>query len=534
MAWFSDGDLRRLAGAKSYGRGVDYVGAVGIVDELPDGVAATVEGAEEYVVRLTRRGGLRGECSCPWGQDGNFCKHCVAVGLSLLAAEPAGPRRRAARTDLRAFLRTMPRDELIDLVLRLAEDDPALYRRLSLRAATHGEPDVKELRRLIGGLRGRGFLAYGRSFDFARKAGDVLDALDEVAARHPGPVVPLYRTAIQHLTSTLERADDSAGAIGDVLERVVASYAKACRAAPPDDPAELATWLIDFQVRGPGWPELPIAEFSGALGETGLSAYRRHLSGLAGDDWAVRHLREDYLRVIAKDTDALVALYAEELPQAYQYVRIAQALRDAGRPEEAIRRLRRGRNEADRPDPRIGRLLAELLTGQGDHGEAVDVWWELFTADPTGDRHRGLLDAAERAGTLTAVADRALAHLYENAARGPHLADVLLRVLLDTGDADAAWDATQRFPCGPGMRYTVAQIRARTHPAEALPVFADRVAAAIDRRDRRSYDEAARTLAEMRDLYRRAGEHFDAFLTGIREQHRRKSAFLAALARMGL
>jgi len=157
VLWFDDGDLRRLASGRSYERGTGYVDAIGELDELPDGVVATVHGGAAYRVTLLEGDDrtLAGACSCPYGQEGAFCKHCVAVGLALLADAPAGapwdqprPARRARqasrKTDLRGYLSSVDPAELVDLLLELAADDPALHRRLSLRAATSGDPDAAE------------------------------------------------------------------------------------------------------------------------------------------------------------------------------------------------------------------------------------------------------------------------------------------------------------------------------------------------------------------------------------------------------
>ncbi|MFC4065175.1 SWIM zinc finger family protein [Actinoplanes subglobosus] len=534
MTWFTDADLRRLAGPKSYERGVAYVDAVGVVDELPDGVVATVEGSESYVVRLSGKRSLRGECTCPWGDDGNFCKHCVAVGLSLLAAQPVRRRRPASPPDLRTYLESVDRAALVDLVVELASDDPALSRRLSLRAATHGKPDVKELRRLVGGLRARGFLPYGRGFDYARKASEVLDALDSVAASHPADAGPLYLTAIQNITRTLEQADDSSGSIGDTLRRAVSGYAVACRAAPPD-PMKLAAWMIDIQVTGPGWPDIPIADFADALGPDGLKAYRDRLAAADPGGWAVRHLREQYLKVIAKDTDALVALYAEELPQSYRYVQIGTTLRSAGRPAEAINWLRRGRTEADRPDGRIDELLAELLTETGAHTEAADLRWHMFIRQPGPQSHRALLDAAERTGTLPETAERADSHLRELARAGGYAADPLVEILRTSGDIDGAWAAAVEHRCGPGLFWQLTVARAETHPAEAIPGFERQTEAAVDQKNKKGYAEAARLLTELRSLHERAGSSaFPAYLAAVRQTHRNKPTLMATLTKAGL
>ena len=288
VVWFSDADLRRLAGDRSYERAVGYLDAVDVFDELPDGVRAVVSGSEPYRVRLSGRGGrLAGDCDCPHGRDGAFCKHCVAVGLVLLAANtdsetvaPARKRGRREPVDLRAALESMDHAKLIDLLIELAAANPDVHRRLSLHAATAGGPDLAQLRRLVDTLRPRGFVDYSRSFNYARKAADVLDALDLVARRDPGGAGPLYRRALQYVIGTSEQADDSAGAIGDTADRAVDGYAAACRAAPPE-PIGLARWLIDIQVDGPGWPDIDVADFADALGPAGLAAYWRQLTDLA-------------------------------------------------------------------------------------------------------------------------------------------------------------------------------------------------------------------------------------------------------------
>jgi uncharacterized Zn finger protein len=552
VAWFDDADLRRLADWASYERGLGYVGAVAELDELPDGVVATVQGSGLYRVRLSGRDGvLAGSCTCPVGQDGAFCKHCVAVGLAWLdEAAPDQPdgrlqRSRAGRyqkkLDLGEYLRSLDPEELVELLLAAAGDDPALHRRLSLQAATAGDPDLGELRRRVDSLRRHGFIDYSASYAYAAKATDVLAALDKVADAHPEATVPLYRRALVHMTRALEQADDSSGMIGDAAAQAVDGYATACRAAPPES-RELARWLIDFQLDGPGWPEVDIAEFADALGPGGLRAYRDYLTELtaaAADRWdhrtfTIRHLREGYLREVERDTDGLVALYAEELPAAYQYVRIAEALLHAGRASEAVNWLERGLAEADQPDHRINAMLAEQYATAGRFAEALDQHWRMFTARPVVATHRELLDAAERADALAETGQRALAHLRQLAVRGGYHADPLITILLATGDIDAAWTAVLEYGCSSGTRFTAAQQRAVEHPADAIPVYAAAVEAAIDRKNRSAYAEAARLLTDLKTLHQRAGTDFTSYLTDLTTTHRRKTTLLAELARAGL
>lgn len=76
--------LRELAGPQSYSRGVDYAraGAVTVEAARTDAISAMVLGTQLYCVALCWTGDeLEGECDCPVGSEGDFCKHQVAVAL---------------------------------------------------------------------------------------------------------------------------------------------------------------------------------------------------------------------------------------------------------------------------------------------------------------------------------------------------------------------------------------------------------------------------------------------------------------------
>jgi len=72
----SDSALRDLAGERSYARGV-----VRSLRADSREITAEVFGSEVYHVWLWRdQRALDCDCTCPVGQDGDFCKHLVATG----------------------------------------------------------------------------------------------------------------------------------------------------------------------------------------------------------------------------------------------------------------------------------------------------------------------------------------------------------------------------------------------------------------------------------------------------------------------
>ncbi|MDE3720540.1 hypothetical protein PWG71_04005 [Nocardiopsis sp. N85] len=81
MRTFSREDLLELAGRRSYERGVDGVSEVTGLTVDGDTVRGTVTGSLPYRVELTPpAAGMSWRRDCPWAEEGNFCKHAVALG----------------------------------------------------------------------------------------------------------------------------------------------------------------------------------------------------------------------------------------------------------------------------------------------------------------------------------------------------------------------------------------------------------------------------------------------------------------------
>ncbi len=207
-----------------------------------------------------------------------------------------------------------------------------------------------------------------------------------------GAVVPALRKAVDRMTSALMYMDDSSGIVGTDLRHMMSLYARACVDAPPDQ-AGLARWLAALSFDGPGWPEIRLAEFVPALGARGLSELSAEVArrsaaaepGSWGQLVAARDLREQ-LAEVSGDVDRHVAILAENLNSARQYQRIVVALRDAGRPAEAIDWARRGLAEHDGgpQGDRLGDLLVDMEIDVGELEAAVALRRDAFERRPTG------------------------------------------------------------------------------------------------------------------------------------------------------
>ena len=132
--------LLELAGERSFERGEDYFEdeRVRSLVEFEGMLAGSVEGTEDYRVKLVvGSSGLSFSCECPYADEGNFCKHCVAVGLAWLAQRDArtgddagGHEGIANLNDARAFLEKQNKTVLVEMILREALDNERACERL--------------------------------------------------------------------------------------------------------------------------------------------------------------------------------------------------------------------------------------------------------------------------------------------------------------------------------------------------------------------------------------------------------------------
>ncbi|MGH9167985.1 MAG: SWIM zinc finger family protein [Acidimicrobiia bacterium] len=244
---FNRSTLRRLAGLRSFERGAQYAltGRVRKMKDADDEVTATVAGTRPYRVRLwVEEGGPAFSCTCPMGDEGAFCKHCVALGLTLLErgdtsllSSPAEP----ATADLRPYLEAQDKEALVELVLAQAQEDELLRGRLLLEATKTAGTQVN-----LDGYRQAidrvimvdDYVDYRSMYDYAQGVEEVVESLEELlASRHAAEVIALTEHAMEAVEDALGRVDDSDGYLGGICDRLVKLHHAACLEARPDTPA---------------------------------------------------------------------------------------------------------------------------------------------------------------------------------------------------------------------------------------------------------------------------------------------------------
>src|SRR5215212_4936673 len=254
--------------------------------------------------------------------------------------------RRAARVRSEApveqLIAGLTVDELREVVSAAVDRHGDVERQVRLIAA-RAAGDLAQLRAEVDrGLRTRRFLDYGESAGWARAGRPILAELDNAVAESPSrALIELLQRAAGHVVKVIMHADDSDGLIGDLAHELLALHARACDAGGAD-PVELAAWMVRFGFDDQDFFEVDPVRYASALGETGLAAYRDAIDARRdGDSFAVRYARER-LAILDRDVDALVKLLGGDLTTPYQFIRVAEAMRELGLDDEVLAWAKRG------------------------------------------------------------------------------------------------------------------------------------------------------------------------------------------------
>jgi uncharacterized Zn finger protein len=565
--------LRGMAGGRSFDRGEDYFehGQVGSLVEHQGVVAAKVHGSGEYRVKLwSERGQIGYSCSCPVGDDGEFCKHCVAVGLAWIAErKPSRPAKKATRRavtmeDVRAHLAQRDKGALVDLLVKQALEDDRLREQLLLEVAKCGPRglDVATYRAVIDRAVDAGqFVDYRSMHAYTGEIDGVIDRIEELLKEgHAAQVVELAEHALERVEEAMGSVDDSDGHMGSLLQRLQELHHAACRKAKPN-PTELAERLFEWEVTT-GYDTFygAASTYADVLGKAGLAVYRR----LAEAEWAkvpaltacqqgadrygkrfrITHIMET-LAQIDGDVGALVAVKSRDLSLPYAYLSIAEIYRDAKQPDRALEWAERGlRAFPERTDSRLRVFLANEYHRRKRHEEAMALVWADFAERASLEQYRQLKEHAHRTGAWPSWRARALAHVREDVAKAKARArgeswfgradhSELVRIFLWEKDTDAAWSEASKGGCTNELWMELAKRREKSHPADALSVYEKQIQPTVSRMGNGAYAEAVKLLGKVRDLMKGLGQEAEwpAYLAAVRATHKAKRNFMKLLDR---
>ena len=578
-------DLLEAAGPVYFGRGEEYFdrGAVEAVRERNGVVRATVRGTQPYKTSLKFGDGeVDGQCSCPLGREGEFCKHLVATGLAWMAEQASGGSAKKKPESItpkgvEAYLSKLKGPELVRLVMEQTDVDDEFHAMLQLRAAADGaSSNTTEMRRVLRqAMTIRDFVEWRETGTYTRGVDRVLSRLRAMLnPRHAAAVIELVEYAMDLWEENIERIDDSDGCMGMIRDDLHQLHLDACRLAKPD-PAALAERLTRRAIDSK-WEMFH--GFSGAyraiLGETGRARHREiveaewnALPKLApGKEDPERFGRTGTLERMMlaigeeeQDLEWILRVLSRELSDAYDYLRIAQRCREARRYELAREWAEKGVEAcADGCICDLRGFLAEEYLRAKRPGDAMAMIWANFEGQTELNTYQDLAAHARKLKCWDEWRPKAFAHMRQQIQAGKGEVDrqhggqrsggrgaffrwavpppdhsLLVAILLWEKQEEEAWAEAQKGGCSDRLWLDLAKRREEKHPADAIEIYRRQVKPLIDAGNNPAYEQAVEFLGRVHDLMRKIGREteFRAWLVGLKTEYRRKRNFIKYVER---
>ena len=570
--------LQDLAGTITFQRGEDYFSneAVSRLRVAEEKVSARVEGSDMYHVELwDDDGDLDYECSCPQGDEGNFCKHCVAVGLTWLAGKKiegksggvSGKKKTKKRDpwlDIRNYLSLQRPKSLVDLLLDVAQRDDRLYRSLLLKAERTGGAGnaMTAFRRAIENATDvNGHVDWRAAASFASNLDQVAESLAELLKPNTAAMlVELAEYAIERIEIALENIDDSDGNISESLQRFAELHFKACKLARPD-PEEFAERLFRCETSFPFDSFHDSARiYRSVLGDAGLRRFRelaeaewRKIKPVASQNgsarsydrsrWRITHIMET-LAELSGDIEQLVAIKQHDLSSSYSYLAIAEVYDKAGQKDQALEWAERGLKAfPTRLDDRLRDFLIAAYLKRRRNDEALNLTWLQFEERPGLEHYKKLHGIAERLGLWAEQRERALALVEQEIARDAATIDrwtkkartpdhsLRVEIALWEKDLEAAWRAAHEGVCHRNLLIALAGKLETARPADAITLYRRVVPPIVGQAHNVAYEDAIKLIRKIGSLMTNLDQsrEFGGYLAELHAQFKPKRNFIKLL-----
>ncbi|MBS1795497.1 MAG: SWIM zinc finger family protein [Acidobacteria bacterium] len=567
----------------SFERGQKYFNSGNVFDleEYQGRIVAKVSGTDDYRVKIwaEHEDEIGYDCSCPYGEEGNFCKHCVAVGLAWLAKRDGKDSsknvkggKKATLDDIKDYLQTREKTELVEMLMQQVLENDALRGRLTLAVARSRPRGVdvhlfrQQLEEVFGDIGDDGDY-YDDDYGYFGNHAELENVIESIEGlyddEHFGLVVDLCEYGLELASNALKHVHETDGAIEDAMDKMQELHLAACKRIEPD-PEILANRLFELEIDDEWGYFRDAAEiYADVLGRKGLLIYRE----LAEKEWEKvpflqpndkrsfagnRHRITRMMESIAKaenDFEKLVEIKKRDLSTQYRYYEIAELYKSRRRYNEVLEWAERG--VADFPDDerldfQLGELLADEYHRRGRHDEAMQIVWRHFTENTDLGRYDTLKKHAARVGPADgawpAWREKALEFIRADIARRKknkaaywsyERADhsLLVEIFLSENLSGEALREAEEGGCRESLWLRLAKDREAKHPEDSLKILRGRIGPKIEETNNQAYEQAGVWLKDIKRLLKRLDREseFDDFLVVLRVNYKAKRNFIKLL-----
>lgn len=547
--------LVRLAGKPAFNRGMDYFNAGNVLNLKQNGsrITADVEGTEIYrVIIKWTNSQLDGACDCPASDGFDFCKHCVAVALTLreTQAEQDELIKGGEADRIRAYLLKQDKQKLANWLLEQIEMDRTLFQQWSMRADRDlGIVDLKALRKRITATiaYNRNYYRYNQVRNYFSPIEVLADHLNEMSDQLPAEdMLKLVDYALQRINRALETIDDSGGFRYYAVDTLQSIHINACtRLEWPEQ--KIAGYLLDivFGEHRDLYPEIP-SSYTDALGDSGLAAFNQSLQA----KWdALPPLKQGadfdeklpYLQLqrmleqqasLSNDSQAIIRLKEKTATDLYDFQRLAEHCLEIGDYDAVEKWLKKCRHASERDyHLKTERLQLSLSIAKELWPEALEQQWQLYNKTQDLEDYLALLKLAQKIGDNQNWQEQAIQLLKKKSQPAPRWAssstDKLLEIYLHHKAYKEALTTVKKQEANPSLLLKLAW-KISDQPADAFPLFQRVIESQVTQSNNDAYHHAIKIMQEMAGKLQTSQQQqlMTELLAQMRQKYRAKRNFI--------
>lgn len=549
--------LIKLAGKAAFNRGMNYfmAGNVLSIKQKANRISADVDGTEIYRVTLKwTHNQLDGACDCPASEGFDFCKHCVAVALTLQETQLEQVKLVQGGTEnrIKAYLLKQDREKLADWLLELIESESVLLQEWSMRADNDlGLLDTKAIKKRITAAipYNRNLYRYSQVRNYFVPVEIMADQLEEMADQLAADeILKLIDYALQRIDRALETIDDSGGFREAAIEVLQITHINTCNRLDWAK-KKITNYLLDlaFGDYQDLYPEIP-SSYTEALGENGIKLFYEVIQarwqklpplkeGAAYSEQApylqLQYILEDQASLI-DDDNAIILLREKTACNLHDYQDLAERclkIADYKASEKWLTKCRKiNKHEYHSGTERI---QIKLLITQELWTDALEQQWMLYTHNSQLDDYHIILKLSEKAGDRSDWRKKAEQLLKQKVQANPgklwsHLwPDKLLEFYLYHEAYEKALAVVEKEKIELNLLLKLAW-SISNQPEKAFPLFQRVLESLIGQTNNNAYHQAIDILKEMADKFKtkQQKQYMPELLTQLRQKFRAKRNFI--------
>ena len=548
--------LRSLAGSRSFSRGMEYFENGAVRHLYCDGqqLTADVRGTHLYRSRLTVTGGrLRGECDCPVGQGGDFCKHLVALGLAYLESPDKSTESKSAFS-WQSFLKTCDQKKLIKIILEMSPNNPDViekYRMENLPSESNAK--LRELKSKVDELfrLAEQFEEYYNDYydenneegEFIRQKDVFEKVLNGISAKDEPAL--LWEISTYAVDKFLKVSTSDNYSVQLFMEDMLRFFLKVVSVGFKTD-AEICAQFDEWESNGNNFGysllfdalyELPeaVKELWAKIALRKWESYPQRVLGDRSYNGERTRIERFLLKwaAVHKNDALILEIMEKRLSNTSEVKELADEYRRQHMQEKIIPLLKRALKALD-GSAVIADMLADEQMKSGQSDDALKLAWKEFTDHYMSDYELKRLEKiSSRLKCWPEYYQKVLALLEEKDMREasrlrgfPYngIRQRRVEILFKHGDKEKAWDLAQGAHLSEDLWLKLAAWRSKDMPDKSAAILKPLVVSALKPTGYDEYRHVVKLLKLYRDYLKMANREteFSTYCATIRSEYKRR------------